>query len=36
MTVLLVAHDVNPLLAHVDRVVYVAGGPGRLRASRRR
>ena len=26
MTVLLVAHDVNPLLAHVDRVVYVAGG----------
>ena len=26
MTVLLVAHDVNPLLAHLDRVVYVAGG----------
>jgi zinc/manganese transport system ATP-binding protein len=26
MTVLLVAHDVNPLLAHVDRVVYVAAG----------
>jgi zinc/manganese transport system ATP-binding protein len=26
MTVLLVAHDVNPLLAYVDRVVYVAGG----------
>ena len=26
MTILLVAHDVNPLLAHVDRVVYVAGG----------
>ena len=26
VTVLLVAHDVNPLLAHVDRVVYVAAG----------
>ena len=26
MTTLLVAHDVNPLLAHLDRVVYVAGG----------
>ena len=26
ITVLLVAHDVNPLLAHLDRVVYVAGG----------
>jgi zinc/manganese transport system ATP-binding protein len=26
VTVLLVAHDVNPLLPHVDRVVYVAGG----------
>jgi zinc/manganese transport system ATP-binding protein len=26
MTVLLVAHDVNPLLTHVDRVVYVAAG----------
>jgi zinc/manganese transport system ATP-binding protein len=26
MTILLVAHDVNPLLAHLDRVVYVAGG----------
>jgi zinc/manganese transport system ATP-binding protein len=25
MTVLLVAHDVNPLLPYVDRVVYVAG-----------
>ena len=33
MTVLLVAHDVNPLLAHVDRVVYVAGGPDPLRAA---
>jgi zinc/manganese transport system ATP-binding protein len=26
MTILLVAHDVNPLLAHLDRVVYVAAG----------
>ena len=26
VTLLLVAHDVNPLLAHVDRVVYVAAG----------
>ncbi len=26
VTVLLVAHDVNPLLAHVDRVIYIAGG----------
>jgi zinc/manganese transport system ATP-binding protein len=26
VTVVLVAHDVNPLLAHLDRVVYVAGG----------
>jgi zinc/manganese transport system ATP-binding protein len=26
MTVLLVAHDVNPLLPYVDRVVYIAGG----------
>jgi zinc/manganese transport system ATP-binding protein len=26
MTILLVAHDANPLLAHLDRVVYVAGG----------
>ena len=26
VTVLLVAHDVNPLLPHVDRVVYVAAG----------
>jgi len=24
--VLLVAHDVNPLLGHLDRVVYLAGG----------
>jgi zinc/manganese transport system ATP-binding protein len=26
VTVLLVAHDVNPLLAHLDRVVYFGGG----------
>jgi len=26
LTILLVAHDVNPLLPHLDRVVYVAGG----------
>jgi len=26
MTILLVAHDINPLLPHLDRVVYVAGG----------
>jgi zinc/manganese transport system ATP-binding protein len=26
VTALLVAHDVNPLLGHVDRVVYLAGG----------
>jgi zinc/manganese transport system ATP-binding protein len=26
MTILLVAHDVNPMLGHLDRVVYVAGG----------
>ena len=26
VTVLLVAHDVNPLLPYVDRVVYLAGG----------
>src|SRR6185437_10408606 len=26
VTVLLVAHDINPILAFVDRVVYVAGG----------
>jgi zinc/manganese transport system ATP-binding protein len=26
VTVLLVAHDVNPILAYLDRVVYVAGG----------
>jgi len=26
MTVLLVAHDINPLLPYLDRVIYVAGG----------
>jgi zinc/manganese transport system ATP-binding protein len=26
MTVLLVAHDVNPLLPYLDRVIYLAGG----------
>ncbi len=26
VTVLLVAHDVNPLLPYVDRVLYLAGG----------
>jgi zinc/manganese transport system ATP-binding protein len=26
ITVMIVAHDVNPILAYVDRVVYVAGG----------
>jgi zinc/manganese transport system ATP-binding protein len=26
VTVLLVAHDVNPLLPHLDRVIYIAGG----------
>ncbi|MFI5283048.1 MAG: metal ABC transporter ATP-binding protein [Candidatus Dormibacterales bacterium] len=26
LTVLLIAHDVNPLLSHVDRVLYVAHG----------
>jgi zinc/manganese transport system ATP-binding protein len=26
ITVLLVAHDVNPLLRHVDGVLYLAGG----------
>ena len=28
MTVLLVAHDVNPILGYLDRVVYFAGGRG--------
>jgi len=26
VTVMLVAHDVNPILSYIDRVVYVAGG----------
>jgi zinc/manganese transport system ATP-binding protein len=26
LTILLIAHDVNPLLAHIDRVLYVAQG----------
>ena len=26
LTVMLIAHDVNPLLAHIDNVVYVAAG----------
>ena len=28
VTVLLVAHDVNPILPYLDRVVYFAGGRG--------
>ena len=28
VTVLLVAHDVNPILAYLDRVVYFAAGHG--------
>ena len=31
---LLVAHDVNPILAYLDRVVYFAGGRGGGRARR--
>jgi zinc/manganese transport system ATP-binding protein len=26
VTVMMVAHDVNPILAHLDRVIYLAGG----------
>jgi len=26
VTVVMVAHDVNPILRHLDRVVYLAGG----------
>jgi zinc/manganese transport system ATP-binding protein len=26
VTVIMVAHDVNPILSHIDRVVYIAGG----------
>ena len=29
VTVLLVAHDVNPLLGYLDRVIYLAGGRAR-------
>ena len=28
VTVLLVAHDVNPILGYLDRVIYFAGGRG--------
>jgi zinc/manganese transport system ATP-binding protein len=30
MTVLMTAHDINPLLPHMDRVLYLAEGRGRL------
>ncbi len=30
ITVLMTAHDINPLLPHMDRVLYLAGGQGRL------
>jgi zinc/manganese transport system ATP-binding protein len=30
MTVLMTAHDINPLLPHMDQVLYLAGGRGRL------
>ena len=33
---LLVAHDVNPLLAYLDRVVYLAGGRALAAARSRR
>jgi zinc/manganese transport system ATP-binding protein len=26
LTVVLIAHDVNPLMPHIDRVMFVAGG----------
>lgn len=26
VTIIMVAHDVNPILSHIDRVVYIAGG----------
>jgi zinc/manganese transport system ATP-binding protein len=35
VTVLLVAHDVNPILGYLDRVVYFAGGRGLAGAPRR-
>ena len=34
VTVLLVAHDVNPILGYLDRVVYFAGGRGLCGAPR--
>ena len=30
LTVLMTAHDINPLLPHMDRVLYLANGKGRL------
>lgn len=30
LTVLMTAHDLNPLLPHMDRVLYLAGGRGRI------
>ncbi|CUA98915.1 metal ABC transporter ATP-binding protein [Thiomonas bhubaneswarensis] len=30
LTVLMTAHDINPLLPHMDQVLYLAGGRGRL------
>ena len=30
ITVLMTAHDINPLLPHMDQVLYLAGGKGRL------
>ena len=36
VTVLLVAHDVNPLLPYLDRVVYFAGGHAVVGAPRSR
>ena len=36
VAVLLVAHDVNPLLGHLDRVVYLADGQALVRLGRAR
>ena len=33
---MMVAHDVNPILGYLDRVVYIAGGGRRPRARRPR
>ena len=30
LTVLMTAHDINPLLPHMDQVLYLAGGRGRI------